>query len=112
MKMPKTECCEVNGPNVRNPNYIVWISDFVRNPNVSTTERFSKTPKSERSDFGALLYATPQPTMGSDDITATDPAMPVKSNAHGLTTSHIPSYGGTYTYFVGGQSCEASNTER
>ena len=43
-------------PNVRNPNYIVRISDVVRNPNDLTTELLLKTPKSERSDFGALLY--------------------------------------------------------
>ena len=51
-----TKHCEVNQPNVRNPNQIVWISDVVRNPNHSTTKRFATRPKSECSDFGRLLY--------------------------------------------------------
>ena len=44
-EMPKTERCKVNQPNVRMPNCLA-------------TELFSKTPKSERSDFGRLLYCS------------------------------------------------------
>ena len=55
--MPKTERCKVNQPIVRNPNYIDRILDVVRNPNDLTTELLLKTPKSERSDFGRLLYS-------------------------------------------------------
>ena len=54
--MQEAKRCKVNGPNVRYLNYIVRISDVVQNPNHLGTGRFSKTPKSERSDFGRLLY--------------------------------------------------------
>ena len=32
------------------------LNKWRQNPNDSTTEQFSKTPKSKRSDFGRLLY--------------------------------------------------------
>ena len=55
-KKTKAERCKVNGPNVQNPD------DLVRfwKPNVLTTELLLKTPKSERSDFGASLYLRSQ----------------------------------------------------